>query len=299
MPTRAIPAVLSSDWVQTLLTRHREVHGPVEIGSHDEEGRPIRSGSRRIASLIGEGNEQALDTLALSLSVLVSVEAEGRRKKGELAQRVRRLADRLGRAETELQGPVRRKHDELQRQSRKLATAAAIDPLSTALNRRAIESRLREAAEESLEEDTYLSIIMCDIDHFKQVNDTHGHLVGDAVIAQVGQALQKDRRRQDAVGRWGGEEFLILLPGCPIQPALSIAETMCTALRQLEFETEDGPFQITASLGVSSGRIRDLDNDADVMTLVAEADNRLYEAKHGGRDQVVGPNGVGPASVAS
>jgi diguanylate cyclase (GGDEF)-like protein len=297
MKSRVIPPVLRTSWAQDLLDHHRKSQGPVRVGGPDEDGRPLRTGTRKVAVLVGEGTDEALDALVLALSALINVEAEGRRKKGELNQRVRRLADRLRRAEHELQGPVRKKHDELQRQSRQLATAAAVDPLSTALNRRAMEGRLREAAELSLEEDAPIAVIMCDIDHFKQVNDTHGHLVGDAVIARVGKTLQNDRRRGDAVGRWGGEEFLILLPGCPAEPAMNIAEAMCAALRALQFKGDDGPFRITMSLGGASGRIGDL--DGDVMTLVAEADNRLYDAKHAGRDRVVGPPGARAASVAS
>ncbi len=297
MAARAIPPVLRTPWAQSLLDHHRESHGPVRLGTADEEGRPLRAGPRRVATLIGDGPPEALDALALALSALIAVEADGRRKKGELAQRIRRLGERLRRAETELHGPVRKRHDELQRQSRRLATAAATDPLSSALNRRAIEGRLREAAQLSLDEDVPVAVIMCDIDHFKQVNDRHGHLVGDAVIAKVGKALQRDRRRGDAVGRWGGEEFLVLLPGCPIEPALAIAEQMCAALRQLPFESDHGPFAITASFGVAAARVADLDDD--LMTLVAEADNRLYDAKHGGRNQVVGPDGPHTASAAS
>ncbi len=294
-----LPPVLRSSWAQDLLDHHREVHGPVRVTRPQPEGCTVHAGSRRVATLVGEGPQEALEALALALSALVGLELEARRKKGELAQRIRRLGERLRRAETELQGPVRKKHDELQRQSRKLATAAAVDPLSTALNRRAIEARLREAAEQSVEDDTPLAVIMCDIDHFKRVNDTHGHLVGDRVIARVGKALQKDRRRGDAVGRWGGEEFLVLLPGCPVEPAMAIAQAMCESLRALRFEGDGEGFRVTASLGVAAGRIGDLDDDADVMSLVAEADNRLYDAKHGGRDQVVGPHGAGNASAAS
>ena len=227
MTSSDVPPALRSLWAQGLLDLHRETYGPIRIAPPSEEGLAVRSGSRTVACLVGEGPEPALQALALALSALASLEAEGRRSKGELGQRIRRLADRLRRAETELQGPVRRKHDELQRQSRQLATAAATDPLSSALNRRALEGRLREAEEFSVREDLPVALIMCDIDHFKLVNDTHGHLVGDAVIAQVGKALQRGRRREDAVGRWGGEEFLILLPGCPVEPARSIATRMC------------------------------------------------------------------------
>ena len=294
-----LPDALRSRWAQRLLDHHRETHGPVRVAVMADDGIPLRLGSRRVAWLVGEGPAEALQALAMALNGLVSLEAEAQQKTGELRQRVRRLGERLRRAETELQGPVRRRHDELQRQSRQLATAASTDPLSTAFNRRAIEGRLREAAEESLAEDSPMSVIMCDIDHFKAVNDTHGHPAGDAVLARVGRVLQKDRRRGDAVGRWGGEEFLILLPGCPAGPAMVIATAMCEALRAQRFASEDGEFQVTASFGVAAGRVADLDGDEDVMTFVAQADSRLYEAKHAGRNQVVGPDAPTEASAAS
>jgi len=288
MAQQAIPAVLSSTGAETLLEHHRTHHGPAVVQAPGTSGLPVRCGNRRVATLQAQGEPAACEALARALSALAELDAEGRRSKSELTHRLRRLAERLRRAEGKLAGPFRRQHDELTRQSRELATAAATDPLSTALNRRAIEVRLREAAEDSRREAAPLAVIMCDIDHFKGVNDTHGHLTGDAVIAGVGRALRAGRRRGDAVGRWGGEEFMVLLPGCPLGPAITIAEAMCQKIRDLEFPGAKGAFGVTASFGVAAGQIQETDDEGtEVMGLVAAADDRLYAAKSSGRDQVV------------
>ena len=135
---------------------------------------------------------------------------------------------------------------------------------------------------------------MVDIDHFKQINDNHGHLVGDQVLAYVGRALQGQRRRHDMVGRWGGEEFLIALPGCPKVAATRIAEEVRRAIETLTFDgTQAEGLQVTTSVGFAVGLV--LEDELDegsaaggATRRVAAADACLYQAKEAGRNRVIG-----------
>ena len=123
------------------------------------------------------------------------------------------------------------------------------------------------------------SLLLIDLDHFKQVNDTHGHLAGDEALRAVAECLRSDLRGHDAVGRYGGEEFVVLLPGIDRAGALGIALRLTACIRELDF---DGGMRLTASIGVaiSSEAARTLDE------LIATADVALYAAKASGRDQV-------------
>jgi diguanylate cyclase (GGDEF)-like protein len=123
------------------------------------------------------------------------------------------------------------------------------------------------------------SLLLIDLDHFKLVNDTHGHLAGDEALRAVAECLRTDLRGHDAVGRYGGEEFVVLLPGIDRAGALGIALRLTTCIRELAFS---GGMRLTASIGVaiSSEHARTLDD------LIATADVALYAAKASGRDQV-------------
>jgi diguanylate cyclase (GGDEF)-like protein len=132
---------------------------------------------------------------------------------------------------------------------------------------------------------------MVDVDHFKSVNDNYGHLVGDQVLAVLGRELLKERRRNDVVGRWGGEEFLLGLPDCPAASAGPIAESIRARIAALSVDTDKGPLRFSASLGVAVGVLDasalEVENAAGpAESLVAAADERLYAAKQGGRDRV-------------
>jgi diguanylate cyclase (GGDEF)-like protein len=155
--------------------------------------------------------------------------------------------------------------------------AALIDPLSRLWNRAGGEQLLRREWLIAERKSIPLSVAMLDIDRFKEVNDTHGHGVGDEVIQQVGRNILSNIRPQDAVCRWGGEEFMIVL-----------AE--CDAISQKPISTTAGPLTITASLGAASIVPA---KSADTVQLLKMADDALYEAKRQGRDRCV-VNGLTP-----
>src|SRR5579872_6936080 len=130
-----------------------------------------------------------------------------------------------------------------------------------------------------------LGIIMADIDFFKKINDNHGHLVGDTVLQQVGQRLASGLRSYDSVGRYGGEEFLIVVPGCDALNLVVTAERLRRRIVDQPVETTAGPVAVTISLGLASAQ-GDEPGLTDSEGILREADAALYAAKAGGRNRV-------------
>ncbi len=130
-----------------------------------------------------------------------------------------------------------------------------------------------------------MALLIIDVDHFKKVNDTYGHEAGDAVLRELGQVLLKTIRKTDIVGRFGGEEFLVLLPGADIDAALARANAVLDAVRAMHVDIPNGaPLQnVTASIGLSVTPLHVPKGDM----LVAAADAALYQAKGQGRNRVV------------
>ncbi|MEO1958265.1 MAG: diguanylate cyclase [Nautiliaceae bacterium] len=151
---------------------------------------------------------------------------------------------------------------------------ASFDALTGILNRGTIEEKLREIAREKEG-----SVIFFDIDHFKKINDTYGHEFGDYVLKKLSKIIKGRLRRKDFFGRWGGEEFLIVLPNTPYNGALKLAEEIRELIEKANFEN----VKVTISLGVG-----DFKRGEDVDTIIQRVDNALYNAKNSGRNQVKG-----------
>jgi diguanylate cyclase (GGDEF)-like protein len=167
---------------------------------------------------------------------------------------------------------------------------AVIDQLTGMLNRKALSTRSEELAQQALISGDPVGMIVCDVDHFKEINDTHGHPVGDAVLKDVAYLLRKQLRAFDLAYRLGGEEFLILLPGSELERAVELAERLRRSVSQGPLV---GGVTVTMSFGVSaSGR----GESFDYQDVFAEADAALYRAKRGGRNQVCM---VGSAAIPS
>jgi len=148
------------------------------------------------------------------------------------------------------------------------------------LNRKALDSRVVELAQQSEVTGEPIGMIVGDLDHFKLINDTHGHAVGDVVLKEVAYLLRKQLRAFDLAYRIGGEEFLILLPGSDIERSRELAERLREAVSA---ERVAGGISITMSLGVSASNPSQRFSYDSVF---AQADGALYEAKRNGRDQV-------------
>ena len=169
--------------------------------------------------------------------------------------------------------------------NRRLEQLASTDPLTDVLNRRALAERLSGEMERVRRYETTVSVLLIDIDFFKRVNDTHGHLVGDDVLTEIAELLQRAVRAVDVVARYGGEEFVIVLPETGAVGAASFAERIRELVEAKTFvQTPDGTgLRITASIGVATFPSPGVQTVED---LLAKADQALYRAKAEGRNLV-------------
>jgi two-component system cell cycle response regulator len=165
----------------------------------------------------------------------------------------------------------------------RLAEMATTDGLTTLPNRRTFDSELDRQVKSAERYRKPLSLIMCDIDHFKKVNDTHGHKTGDVVLQGFAQVLLACKRDLDVVARYGGEEFVILCEETDTAGAKLLAERIRKDLAARTFAAEQGPFHVTCSLGVATFPVHAADKDR----LVKTADALLYKAKQAGRNRTV------------
>lgn len=160
---------------------------------------------------------------------------------------------------------------------------ASTDPLTGVANRRALIDALERDLAHAQRAHEPLAVMMVDVDHFKKVNDVHGHLAGDHVLQHVVALLHERLRSQDLVGRFGGEEFLLLLPQTDSAGAQELAQALCERIAQSECVWEGKSIPVTVSIGMFAGRIGP--NDRWDMVVDA-ADHAMYQAKQGGRNRV-------------
>jgi diguanylate cyclase (GGDEF)-like protein len=187
--------------------------------------------------------------------------------------RIKALQDELARRERDLA----EMNDQLLRISR-------IDGLTGVANRRYLQERLDEMWGHATRLNEPVACVMCDIDKFKSVNDTHGHQAGDVVLRQFADILQREAREIDRVGRYGGEEFMVLLPGTVLDAAVTFAERVRTAVEAHTFEFDGGALRRTVSCGVAAWPHPRVDScDA----LIRAADDALYAAKEMGQNRVI------------
>ena len=181
----------------------------------------------------------------------------------------------------------------MQKQFRQLAET---DALTGAANRRAFMHCLEMETEQARRHGSAVSVVMIDLDHFKLVNDTHGHAIGDRVLIQTVKAVQKCLRDRDMLGRLGGEEFAVVLHNATLEQAAIAAERIRKAIEAMQICNDSGEVvPVTTSLGVSAAAV---ENGLDTPeSLLLAADEALYEAKHSGRNRVVLAGPVAPGSL--
>jgi two-component system cell cycle response regulator len=170
-----------------------------------------------------------------------------------------------------------------------LWTLATRDPLTSLWNHGAILDILKRELNRAQRCDEKLSVMMMDIDHFKSVNDTYGHKGGDAALVEVSKRLGAELRDYDTVGRYGGEEFVVILPEAAGVDAETVAERLRQSIARESFAIEGHMVPITISIGVAST----VDGDFDAESLLRSADASLYEAKHNGRNRIEFANSEG------
>jgi len=167
---------------------------------------------------------------------------------------------------------------------KELELLASIDPMTKLYNRRYFQTTAENILDLAKRDDKHLSILMLDIDKFKRINDTYGHPVGDQVIIHLANKLIQHQRKSDVICRFGGEEFLILLPNTSIDGAKIVSEKIRSDIEQSDITLEDGSkLNFTVSIGVA---IIDTKNDDNIEISIQKADNALYKAKESGRNRV-------------
>jgi diguanylate cyclase (GGDEF)-like protein len=171
---------------------------------------------------------------------------------------------------------------------------ASHDSLTDAYTRRVFLDLCARELARARRGQTPVAVLMLDLDLFKRVNDTHGHLAGDMVLRRAAAELRSTLRSHDVLGRYGGEEFTVLLPGVAAAEAMVVAERARARIAATEFGTPAVPIRITVSVGVAISP----DGRGSVEGLVALADDLLYQAKDAGRDRVVGPAIIAPVTEA-
>lgn len=236
----------------------------------------------------------AIEVMLLSLALAYRINIERRRR--FLAQANVLEAEREARtaneralqiqqdANEQLEDRVTERTRELQAANRRLQEMSAIDGLTRVKNRQFFETTLDLEWRRSTRDQTELTLLMIDVDHFKQVNDSHGHLAGDACLQHLAE-LYKDciHRPADFVARYGGEEFAILLCQTSLEGAQSVAERIRNKVESSPLQWERREIRLTVSIGVASILPT---HDLDPKELIQQADELLYAAKHGGRNQV-------------
>lgn len=181
------------------------------------------------------------------------------------------------------QDALEREKMELQHESNRMRHQAEHDGLTGLWNHRVIVDRLSEEMNRSVREGLPLSVILVDVDHFKRINDSHGHLAGDLVLKEISSIFTHALRPYDCVGRYGGEEFLVILPNCEIENARVRAEQLRLAVESARIMDGETMLQVTASFGVASA----FSSDYEAETVIRAVDTALYRAKSSGRNCVI------------
>jgi len=184
----------------------------------------------------------------------------------------------IGMIASELFYQNRRRQFALERELRRLASTDALTGLH---NRRELEQRIAEEMSRSRRHGEPLSVVIGDLDHFKQVNDAFGHSIGDEVLRAVGERMRQDLRTEDLAVRWGGEEFLLMLPSTNLDQAVQVADKLRRAIAERPIGCNGREVPVTISLGAA-----ELEKDEELEELIRRADDAMYRAKTEGRNRV-------------
>ncbi|NLE01752.1 MAG: GGDEF domain-containing protein [Fibrobacter sp.] len=185
-----------------------------------------------------------------------------------------------------VKGKIARKLETIEKSLEKTTRLASTDALTKLYNRTFFESVFNVYIDDTRNNKQQMSLLLIDIDHFKNVNDSYGHLVGDQVISRVAQAIKTNVRNTDIAVRYGGDEILVVLPSTDRKVALKIAEDVSKAIKQSKIAVIENGIEVTVGVTVSIG-CTVLSSDDDPVSLFERADGCLYQAKEAGRDRII------------
>ncbi|GAB6038906.1 hypothetical protein JCM15519_34650 [Fundidesulfovibrio butyratiphilus] len=246
--------------------------------------------------IVFKGQTYPLDSpTPAALDLLISVYEDSVLRNAQLAEvniALTRSTEELEQLARDLKAEVaqRREVESALRQSEERYRELAVtDPLTGLSNRRNFFQKAEAEVRRSARHGHDLCLVMADIDHFKNINDTFGHGAGDTVLQAVARVLKDRLRCSDLVARYGGEEFIMLLPETSAQGGEVLAETLRSALQDLLVDTDSGLVRLTASLGVGTllpARARAMGAQASLHEVITQADQALYQSKRTGRNRV-------------
>ena len=179
---------------------------------------------------------------------------------------------------------IKHLQDDLKRSNELLLELSNTDHLTGLINRRFLKEALHKEVQRARRKDGQVALLLLDIDHFKRVNDTHGHLQGDVVLQKVALHIQKELRSYDTAARYGGEEFVAVLPDTSLKEAFNVADRIRLSVQGMRFAGSLSNEQVTVSLGVALFPSPCFD---DIDGLLRAADEALYQAKERGRNRVI------------
>jgi diguanylate cyclase (GGDEF)-like protein len=214
----------------------------------------------------------------------VQVETGGDDEVSQLAHTFNDMVREIRTHAESLEFKVAQRTADLEKANEEIRLLSITDLLTGCFNRRYMDQNLALVLEQAKRYGRNLSVAICDIDHFKRVNDTWGHPAGDRVLSEVGLALRNSLRESDWVARFGGEEFVVVLPENDCENAQVVIEKLRGQLEQMSIQFNDETLKITASFGLAS---LDIEKDDSASDLLSRADKCLYEAKRNGRNRVV------------
>ena len=216
-------------------------------------------------------------------SLHLRVPHEGNDEVGTLATAINRMTKRLANYEAMNIETIKQLNVDLGTANRRLEQLATTDALTGLVNRRVFYERLDEEIVVAVRSTAPLSLILIDLDHFKEINDAHGHLAGDEILRNIGLLLLRSIRKSDTAARYGGEELAVILPGAGPDQAWTAADKLRQLIAREVVAVGGVELRVTASLGVASADWMDI---PDAASMVAVADAALYRAKHAGRDRI-------------
>jgi diguanylate cyclase len=261
-------------------------HWPIRRsdGRRSERGmtKDLRDLGRRLREAVAEMSEDISRHSRRMQSVTRDLATVGAEEDGSAVQAVPRAVAEILRHNSRLQGRLAAAEDQLRQQARQIEswmTEARSDPLTGLPNRRAFHDALAQRIAQWRRTRVPFCLMVADIDHFKSVNDQHGHPAGDFVLRCVGELLEYTLRRMDLIARVGGEEFAAILPNTGVVEGCRAAERTRKAVAAHDFCLDDLHLRLTVSLGVAMAT-----SDDDAASLVQRADEALYAAKRAGRN---------------
>ncbi len=254
--------------------QEEEIHRSIEVGSDDFLKKPFDMNELQARVMAAYMRWQSQANLIKEREFYRIAVAEEERLSSLVLDQNRNLKEAYEK--------IRRLNEELEKANKELELIAAYDSLSGLLNRRSLFHRIAVEIDRAIRLELPLTGLMIDIDHFKDINDNYGHQCGDIVIREIGARLQNGLRKYDYAGRYGGEEFFVVLSNSTETQAVRIGERFRKEMEACHFSYNSDEFHVTVSIGIASYRTGESQEN-----WIDRADRAMYQAKQAGRNRIM------------